>query len=76
MFDRLFHDHPRSIGMSYGEHGKGAAAIGVAMIVGGIACLVHAAVPGLFKDTASRMLGKLHRDTTSRSARHFPDFEI
>lgn len=76
MFDRLFRDHPNSLGMSWGEHGKGAASIGVTMVLGGFACLVHAAVPGLFKDTASKVLEKLHSTTRKRNALHFPDFEI
>nr|WP_294849867.1 DUF6356 family protein [uncultured Sphingomonas sp.] len=76
MFDRLFQDHPRSLGMSWSEHGAGAAEIGTTMIVGGIACLVHAIIPGLFKDTASRVLEKLHATTRRRSALHYPDFEI
>ena len=37
MIGRLFHDHPRSLGMSWASHGAGAIAIGVRMIGAGAA---------------------------------------
>lgn len=76
MFDRLFLEHPRSIGMSWGEHGRGAFSIGLTMFLGGIACMIHAAIPGLFRDTASKVLERMHNATRKRAALNFPDFEI
>ncbi len=49
----LFLDHPRAIGESYGEHAGHALVIGARMIAAGLACLVHALIPGLFVRTAS-----------------------
>ena len=47
MANRLFLDHPRSLGMSWAGHGVGAVAIGVRLVGAGLACLVHAVVPGV-----------------------------
>ena len=54
MLGRLFVDHPRSLGLSWLEHGAGAVRIGLKLIGAGLAALVHAAVPGLFTETAGR----------------------
>ena len=35
MIGRLFQDHPRSLGMSWAEHGAGAVVIGARMIGAG-----------------------------------------
>ena len=60
MLDRLFLDHPRSVGESYGEHAAVAARFGAALIVAGTACLVHAAIPALFPRTASGTVKRLY----------------
>lgn len=62
-----FTDHPRQVGESYGEHMATAGAFGLQMLVGGLCCLVHAVLPFLFVDTASRTMGKLHRRMTGRA---------
>ena len=56
MLGRLFVDHPRSLGLSWTEHGAGALRIGLRLIGAGLAALVHAAVPGLFTETAGRIV--------------------
>ncbi len=61
MFDRMFRDHPRSVGESYGTHMLRAFGFGLAMILGGLACLVHGLVPGLFTRTGSDVIRSLHR---------------
>jgi hypothetical protein len=38
---RLFLDHPRSLGMSWSEHGIGAIAIGATLVGAGVACLIN-----------------------------------
>jgi hypothetical protein len=81
MIGRLFHDHPRSLGMSWASHGAGAAVIGARMIGAGAACLVHAVVPGLFTETAGRTVVDLHQHMTKRKAgaanpNAWPDYEI
>ncbi len=54
MFGRLFIDHPRSLGLSWSQHGAGAIRIGLKLICAGLAALVHGIVPGWFTDTAGR----------------------
>jgi hypothetical protein len=53
MLDRLLMAHPRDIGETYGEHAGHAVCIGLKMLGAGLACLVHALLPGLFVRTAS-----------------------
>jgi hypothetical protein len=66
MFE-FFQKHPRSVGETYLEHMAVATTFGVLMIVGGLACLVHAIFPELFVTTASRVIGLLHtRMVTNR----------
>jgi hypothetical protein len=60
MFDRLFLSHPRAVGESYGEHFATAAGFGARMVVGGLACIVHAIVPSLFVRTASDTVKALY----------------
>jgi hypothetical protein len=60
MIERLFLAHPRTVGESYREHAATAAGFGAAMVVGGLACLVHAVVPALFVRTASDTVKRLY----------------
>ena len=81
MIGRLFHDHPRSLGMSWASHGAGAIAIGARMIGAGAACIVHALVPAFFTETAGRTVVDLHQHMTKRKAgaanpNAWPDYEI
>ena len=54
MLDRLFMEHPRSLGLSWYRHGMGALKIGGKLIFAGCAALIHGIVPGIFTDTAGR----------------------
>ena len=81
MLGAYFLDHPRSLGMSWARHGGGALRIGARMIGAGLACIVHAVVPGLFTETAGRTVDALHRQMTHRKAgaanpNAWPDYEI
>jgi hypothetical protein len=81
MFGKLFLEHPRSLGMSWLGHGVGAVRIGFRMIGAGAACLVHAAVPALFTETAGRTVSDLHRYMLARRSaapdpHAWPDYEI
>jgi hypothetical protein len=63
----MLFEHPRSVGESYGEHLVVAGSFGVTMIGAGIACMVHAIVPGLFTRTGSWAIEHLHgRMVTNR----------
>jgi hypothetical protein len=81
MLGRMFWDHPKSLGMSWAEHGAGAVVIGARMVGAGLACIVHAAVPALFTETAGRTVRSLHDHMISRKAgaanpNAWPDYEI
>ena len=78
---RLFVDHPRSLGMSWSEHGIGAIAIGATLVGAGAACLLHALVPGWFTQTAGKTIMRMHDHMTQRRAgaadpENWPDYEI
>lgn len=66
MIQRLFIDHPHSIGESYGQHARTAWSFGWRMVVGGLACMVHAVLPGLFVKTASRTVVQLDAEMRGR----------
>jgi hypothetical protein len=60
MLKKLFLDHPASLGESYGEHLREASRFGLAMVVGGAACMIHALVPALFETRGSDTVAQLH----------------
>lgn len=65
-------DHPRSVGETYFEHMRMASGFGIAMLLGGLACLVHGLVPTLFVTTGSRTVQRLHqRMVTKRQTKRF-----
>lgn len=79
MIDRLFLAHPRSVGEDYLEHARIATGFGGAMVLAGLKCIVHGALPALFATAASDKVRKLHQelDTRRRQAAHqFPDYVI
>ena len=78
---RLFVEHPRSLGMSWAQHGVGALVIGATLIGAGAACLVHALVPGWFTQTAGKTVTRMHEHMMQRKAdaanpENWPDYEI
>ncbi|SDD03039.1 hypothetical protein SAMN05444678_10852 [Sphingomonas sp. YR710] len=60
MLDRYFLAHPRSVGESYGEHMGQALFFARHLLLGGVACLVHAFLPFLFERTGSGRVAMLH----------------
>ncbi|WP_033923195.1 DUF6356 family protein [Sphingomonas sp. 37zxx] len=60
MFDRLFIDHPADVGETYFAHLRTASWFAGTMLLAGLACFVHALVPGLFVKTGSTAIGRLH----------------
>jgi hypothetical protein len=52
----LFTDHPNAVGESYAEHLGEATGIGFAMVVGGLACLIHGLLPFLFVKTGTSVI--------------------
>jgi hypothetical protein len=78
---RLFHEHPRALGMSWAQHSAGAVRIGAQLIAAGAACIVHAIVPAWFTETAGRTVTRLHEHMVRRKAgaaqpSDWPDYEI
>ena len=57
---RLFTEHPTSVGETYYEHLLRAAWFGSRMLLAGCACLVHAVFPFLFVKTGSQAIEQLH----------------
>jgi hypothetical protein len=55
-----FSEHPASVGESYLAHLHSAAGFALAMVGGGVACLVHSVFPFLFVRTGSGVVAKLH----------------
>ena len=81
MADRMFLEHPRSLGMSWAEHGVGAIRIGARLVGAGIACMIHALVPGWFTQTAGKTITGMHAHMMNRKAgaenpENWPDYEI
>lgn len=66
MIAKLFTDHPRAIGETYGQHARTALSFGWRMMIGGLACMVHAVLPGLIVKTASRTVVQLDAEMRGR----------
>ncbi|MEX0645998.1 MAG: DUF6356 family protein [Parvularculaceae bacterium] len=60
MLRKIFLEHPRSVGESYSEHFVRACGFATKLISAGAACLAHAFLPCLFKETASNAVRQLH----------------
>ena len=60
MLDKVFLDHPHSLGETYWQHQRRALHFGISMITAGVACLVHALVPAVFVRTASSRVRSLY----------------
>jgi hypothetical protein len=52
--------HLRDTSLTYFAHLGVAFGIGGRLVLAGFACLCHGLVPGLFTDTASRTIRRLH----------------
>jgi hypothetical protein len=65
---RLFLEHPRSIGETYFEHQRCAFEIGATLIAAGFACLIHGLVPAAFRDTGSRVVSQVYQRTSARQS--------
>jgi hypothetical protein len=78
---RIFSEHPRSLGMSWGAHAVGAVSIALRLIGAGVACLIHAIVPAWFTQTAGRTVTEMYDEMARRKAgaanpNAWPDYEI
>lgn len=66
MLKKLFVTHPQSVGESYFEHMAVAFGFGFKMLGGGIACIIHGLVPGLFVCSGSKMINCLHSELQAK----------
>ena len=66
MFQKLFVTHPASIDESYAEHFGIALRFGATMVAGGLGCIVHAFIPGVFVKTASDTTRSLNEELQAR----------
>jgi len=64
--NRLFNDHPASVGENYFEHMAFASRFSFALFGAAFAALIHAALPFLFEKTASRIVANLYQRTHNR----------
>lgn len=67
-----FNRHPTAVGESYAQHMVQAAAFGLAMVVAGLACLIHAIFPFWFEKTASDCIKRLHARMSARLRAELP----
>ena len=64
--NRWFVSHPKSVGETYLEHASVAGRFGATMVVGGVACMIHAVFPALFPHAASDRVKRLYLRMKSR----------
>ena len=81
LLGRLFIEHPRSLGMTWAGHGAGAVKIGAELLGAGLACMVHAVVPGVFTQTAGKTVARIYDHIQARRAgsanpENWPEYEI
>jgi len=60
MLNRLFTDHPASVGESYFQHMAAALSFTANMALATVVCLIHAFLPFLFVKTGSGIINRLH----------------
>ncbi len=67
---RLFLEHPHSVNETYGQHFGVAMGFGLRLIGAGLAAVIHALIPALFKTTASQEIRRLNAVLESRGKTH------
>lgn len=72
MLPSLFTEHPASVDETYAEHMAVAFGFALRMLLGSVACLVHAVLPFLFVKTGSETIGALHERMLSHRRRRAP----
>lgn len=65
----LFTEHPASVGESYLEHLCTATGFATRMVLGGVACFLHALFPFAFRRTGSACIEQLHDRMVTNRAR-------
>ena len=57
---KLFTQHPETVGETYFQHMYSASSFGVKMLGGALCCFVHAILPFMFEKKGSRIITDLH----------------
>jgi hypothetical protein len=63
---RLFTEHPASVGESYFRHLWVASGFAARMLIGAIACFLHALFPFAFEYTGSNCINSLHEQMVTK----------
>lgn len=66
MANNPFTRHPHEVGETYAQHFGQASWYGARLIVGGLACFVHAVFPFLCTTTGSETIRRLNAKLTGR----------
>ena len=67
---RLFAEHPASVGETYLQHLGAASGFAGRMLLGAIACFLHALLPFAFQHTGSDCITSLHEQMVAKRRRH------
>lgn len=62
----IFTKHPRAMNETYIEHLVCASIFGFKMLIGGVACLIHAIFPFVLKNTGSNLLFAMMQEYVNR----------
>jgi len=63
---RMFTEHPASVGETYGQHLVHASYFGGRMVLAGLACMLHALLPFIFVRTGSEAIEQLNARMLAR----------
>jgi hypothetical protein len=66
---KMFTNHPNSVGESYIQHFYTALKYSVLFVMLAVTALIHALLPFLFIDTASKKICKLAKEMEERNAK-------
>lgn len=66
-FEKLFTDHPKEVGESYGQHMVASAGFGLLLLKLAGCAFIHAIVPGLHRTTVSDTVRALAKDMNGRA---------
>jgi hypothetical protein len=64
--NNFFTSHPHKVGETYFQHFRFAFAFGFKMLIGGLACIMHAIFPFLFQKTGSTIMLKMTQHFVER----------
>jgi len=71
--NKLFLDHPASVGESYFQHLVTASTFALRMMVGGIACFLHGLFPFMCTKTGSGVINELHHTMVTHRSKQSAD---